>query len=112
MRILFDGRVITDHFPGIGRYAYQLAGALADRDEVEITLLVDSVSPRTRYDLNALAQSHSHLKLMPIDAPTFSFKEQTQVAAIARSVAYDVWHSQHYAMPYFGVPGPIVLTLH
>lgn len=112
MHILIDGRVITDRFPGIGRYTYQLAGALADREAVQITLLIDRVSPSTRYDLNALARSHPRLKLRPVDAPAFSFKEQTQVAPVARSVAYDIWHSQHYAMPFFGVPGPIVLTLH
>ena len=29
MHVCLDGRCITDHFPGIGRYAYSLAGALA-----------------------------------------------------------------------------------
>src|SRR5512143_207309 len=112
MRILFDGRVITDHFPGIGRYAYHLAGALADRAEVEITLLVDSLSPRRRYDLDALALTHPRIKLLPVPVPTFSRKEQTLLPRFIRSIDHEVYHALHYARPYFGLRKPVVLTLH
>ncbi len=112
MHILIDGRVITDHFPGIGRYTYHLTGALADRDDVEITLLIDSISKRTRYDLDALAKDHPRLKLQSVPIPTFSRQEQTHLPKFIRSLDFDLYHAQHYVLPYFGWRKPVVVTLH
>jgi glycosyltransferase involved in cell wall biosynthesis len=112
LRLALDGRVINDHFPGIGRYAYQLAGALADCDEVRLTLLHDPRSISTRYDLTALAQARPSIMLQPIEAAPFSLAEQTRMAATARALRPDVWHSLYYIMPFFQLPRPIVLTLY
>jgi hypothetical protein len=54
LHVALDERIITDHFPGIGRYAYHLAGALARRGDVALTWLIDSTARSTRYDLAAL----------------------------------------------------------
>jgi glycosyltransferase involved in cell wall biosynthesis len=56
MRIAIDGRYIQDHFPGIGRYTYNLFRALAREAEGdELLLLVNPKLTNSRYDLSAIA---------------------------------------------------------
>ena len=65
MRLLIDGRVIQDHFPGIARYTYHLARALPRvAPEITVTLLYDPTATNTRYDLAALARDHQ-IHLVP-----------------------------------------------
>ena len=40
MRIAIDGRYIQDHFPGIGRYTYNLVRALAEQTRGDEMLLL------------------------------------------------------------------------
>lgn len=60
MNIVFDARVIQDHFPGIGRYAYNLLSELIyliGAGEA-LTVLYDPSAQNTRYDLAALRDRH------------------------------------------------------
>ncbi|MFC1466787.1 MAG: glycosyltransferase family 4 protein [Candidatus Brachytrichaceae bacterium NZ_4S206] len=60
MNVVFDARVIQDHFPGIGRYAFnllaELPGALEAGDA--LTVLHDPTVANTRYGLAALRAQH------------------------------------------------------
>ena len=112
LHVVLDGRVINDHFPGIGRYAFDLAGALAQHGDVRITLLYNPTAPSTRYDLAALAESVPAITLSPITIAPFTAAEQARIAPVARSLGVKVWHSLYYIMPFFGLPQPIVLTLY
>ncbi len=60
MNVAFDARVIQDHFPGIGRYAYNLLSALPDVLEADDALIVlhDPGVENTRYDLAASPARH------------------------------------------------------
>ena len=112
MRLVLDGRTISDHFPGIGRYTFNLAGALAELlpPDDELTLLHDPRQPNTRFDLAQLA-SHEQLRLVEIRANNFSLSEQWRVRAALRQIQPAVYHSPYYLMPYW--PGcPSVVTIH
>ncbi|MCC7359402.1 MAG: glycosyltransferase family 4 protein [Anaerolineales bacterium] len=111
MRIAFDGRAIHDRFPGIGRYAYNLALALArTQPDLELAVLHDPRQPNTRYSLAAL-QAYANVRLTPVDAPTFAPAEQWRVPRALRAVGAQVYHSPYYVMPYR--PGvPTVVTVH
>jgi alpha-1,3-rhamnosyl/mannosyltransferase len=57
MHILFDARVIQDHFPGIGRYAYNLLQALPSQLGPADRLLAwrDTQTRNTRFDWQPLS---------------------------------------------------------
>ena len=111
MRVALDGRAIHDHFPGIGRYAYNLALALArTQPDLELAVLHDPRQPNTRYPLAAL-QAYPNVRLVPVSAPTFAPAEQWRVPQTVRTSAAHVYHSPYYIMPYR--PGvPTVVTVH
>jgi alpha-1,3-rhamnosyl/mannosyltransferase len=69
---LFDARVVQDHFPGIGRYAYNLLAALPAclREGEELLVLHDPAARNTRYDLASL--DGPRLRRVAYRAPIFS----------------------------------------
>jgi glycosyltransferase involved in cell wall biosynthesis len=112
VRVVLDGRTISDHFPGIGRYTFNLAGALAQALPADDELLVlhNPAQTNTRFDLAALA-AHPSLRLVPTDVPNFALREQWLLPALLRRLGADVYHSPYYWMPFR--PGcPTLLTLH
>ena len=108
MRVAIDGRTIQDHFPGIGRYVYNLAGALpAGADDLEIVLLYDPTHPSSRFDLHAL----DHVQLAPVPMSPFSWRSQFAIPRLLREWQIDLYHSTYYIMPYV-VGCPTVVTLY
>jgi glycosyltransferase involved in cell wall biosynthesis len=107
----FDGRYVQDHFPGIGRYAYNLVAALAALpDGPELTLFYNPALPDRRYNLSGLAASNpDRVKLVPTMAQTFSSGEQWQLYRPAMQGGFSLWHAPYYIRPYF-LPLPSVLT--
>src|SRR5438093_13172256 len=76
MRFIIDGRYIQDHFPGIGRYVFNLAQALARIAPHEnFRILYDPVARNTRYDVDSLAL-FENVALVPVTARTLSLREQ------------------------------------
>ncbi len=69
---LFDARVVQDHFPGIGRYAYNLLAALPAclREGEQLLALHDPAARNTRYDLASL--DGPRLRRVAYRAPIFS----------------------------------------
>lgn len=88
MRIVLDGRHMTPHFPGIGRYVRQLAAHLPAQlaPDDDFTLLTEAdtaVSP-------------------------FSLSQQWRIPPMLRG--HTLYHSPYYIMPYFpGVPAVVTL---
>ena len=111
VRVAFDGRAIHDHFPGIGRYAYNLAAALArTQPNLELHLLYHPGQPNSRYPLEALV-GYANVRLVPVDVPNFALAEQWRLPALLRAGGAQVYHSPYYIMPY--QPGlPTVVTIH
>ncbi|RMG66150.1 MAG: glycosyltransferase family 1 protein [Chloroflexi bacterium] len=105
----FDARVIQDHFPGIGRYAYNLLAALPDElDEDEsIIALFDPSALNTRFDLNRL--NHPKLERIECRAPLFHPANllRPPIAALPAVVS----HYPYYVRPYIS-PAHSVTTLH
>jgi glycosyltransferase involved in cell wall biosynthesis len=112
VRIVLDGRTIADHFPGIGRYTYNLARALAQvlPPADEVVLLHDPRQPNTLYNLAAVGAGLS-LRLAAARARNFSLAEQWRVPRLLRELGAAVYHSPYFLMPYRpGCPG--VVTVH
>ncbi len=106
---VLDGRYIQDHFPGVGRYVFNLAAALPRVSPQDSYRVVYNPRLRnTRYDLSTLARPN--LELVDTGAPTFSPREQLlgREARLTRGAA--LWHSAYYVMPYW-LPIPAVVTL-
>ncbi len=109
MRLVLDARTVQDHFPGIGRYVFNLVNALAGVHEGEIILLVNPALPNTRYDLAALAR-HPHVRLHATGIPTFHWREQTELPQLIRSLRPDVVHLPYNVRPYrLGLPNLLTL---
>ncbi len=76
-----DGRYIQDHFPGIGRYTYNLIDALARvAPDERVVVLHNPALKNTRYDIAVLAR-YPNVELRRVDVPTFSLREQFQLPA-------------------------------
>jgi glycosyltransferase involved in cell wall biosynthesis len=111
MRIGIDGRYIVDHYPGIGRYTYNLAARLPElAADTDFVLFHNPRLPNTRYDLGPLAV-YRNLRLQPVDIPTRSPQEQYQLRSLVRALSLDLLHSPYYVMPYW-LPCPSVLTMY
>jgi alpha-1,3-rhamnosyl/mannosyltransferase len=111
MRIALDARYVADHFPGIGRYVYNLAAALAALEPgPELCLLYNPALPNTRHDLTALARPG--VVLVPATARPFSPDEQAAIPRLLRRLRADVYHAPYYVRPYAGLPCPSVTTLY
>ncbi len=110
MRILIDARVIQDHFPGIGRYVYNLILALAPQLEGELLALVSEHAANTRYDLGQL-QQRANVQLIPTDIPIFGLRSQTRLPRLIHDLCPDLVHFPYNVYPY-RVGLPTVLTLY
>jgi alpha-1,3-rhamnosyl/mannosyltransferase len=112
MRIGFDARFTTDHFPGIGRYSEGLARGLAELGAGHtLVLIVDPRVPRGRYDLAAVARLPG-VELAQLRAGPFSLRQQLALPALARRLRLDLLHSPYYLKPYLGLPCPSVITIY
>lgn len=109
MRLLVDGRYIQDHFPGVGRYVYELVRALAGvaGSDLEIRLVIDPAARNTRLDLGELAD---RVKVVA-GPPVFHPAAPVVLAGLERRLRPDVTHYTHYFRPWVR-GGPSVLTIH
>jgi len=111
MRIGVDGRYIQDHFPGIGRYTYNLVMHLARIvPQTMFCLVCDPIARNTRYDIEGLARS-SNIEIIHTDIPTFSLAEQYQLPRLIRRLQLDLFHSPYYLKPY-RLPCPSIVTIY
>ena len=111
MRIGIDGRYIEDHFPGIGRYTYNLTNRIPEvAPEGDFVVSHNPRLLNTRYDVEGLAR-HPNLKLVPVDVPTLSLKEQYRLRSLAKRLSLDLLHSPYYIKPYW-LSCPSVVTIY
>lgn len=101
MRVVLDARTVTPHYPGIGRYTFELARALAPL--IELTLLIN---PAQTVD-----EKLNGIQKMMVPHGLRALAQQWEVPARLRALRPDVYHSPYYFMPYW--PGrPTVLTVY
>ena len=111
MHIGIDGRYIQDNFPGIGRYTYNLARALARVAPDEgFVILHNPALLNTRYDLASLAR-FPNVELVRVNVPTFSLAEQYRLPFAIRHLPLAIFHSPYYIKPYW-LPCLSVVTIY
>jgi len=110
MRLLVDARAIQDHFPGIGRYTFNLIDALAPQLDGELLVITHHAPRATQYDLNHLAR-HPNLTRIPTAIPIFSWRAQTALPRLIRSLKPDLVHFPYNVRP-FWLDIPSLLTLY
>jgi glycosyltransferase involved in cell wall biosynthesis len=111
VHIALDGRFISDHYPGIGRYAYQLAAllpALAPDDR--FTLLVNPRSDNRRFDLGPIVDL-PNVTALNVRASPLGLAQELELRRAASRLRFDLYHSPCHMMPYT-LPCPTVATIH
>jgi hypothetical protein len=112
VRIVIDARYINDHFPGIGRYVYNLVLALGELDQPHnFAVLYNPELTNTRYDMAALARLPT-LRLVATRQRPFSAGEQLALPRALRSMRADLFHAPYYIRPYAGLPCRSITTLY
>jgi alpha-1,3-rhamnosyl/mannosyltransferase len=109
LKVVLDGRCIQDHFPGIARYSYNLARALATVADEPVDVLVDPTAVNRHYDLAELARAPG-LRLRPIVAPVFSPAGILRTSLAVRWSRAEMYHSPYYLRPPI-VPSRSVVTV-
>jgi alpha-1,3-rhamnosyl/mannosyltransferase len=108
MRIVLDARTVTHHFPGIGRYTFNLAQALVPFlcPEEELLLLYDPTQA-SPWNLSSLRG----VRLVETPISPFSLPRQWLLPRLLRQLKADIYHNPYHFMPY--KPGiPTLITLH
>lgn len=112
MNIAIDARYVADHFPGIGRYVYNLISALAELDQSHRLIVIHNPALlNSRYDMPTLARL-PNAELIAVSAPPFSLAEHVRLPVLLRQIRADVYHAPYYVRPYVALPCPTVTTLY
>jgi alpha-1,3-rhamnosyl/mannosyltransferase len=112
VRIAIDARYVNDHFPGIGRYVYNLLRALAQLDQPHtFAVLYNPELSNTRHDMAALSR-YLPIRLVSTRLRPFSAAEQIILPRMLRTMQVDLYHAPYYVRPYAGLPCPSIVTLY
>lgn len=107
---VIDGRHIQDHFPGIGRYVFNLASSLPRvAPDERFRLVLGPGRLTTRFNLSAL-ESLPNVEVVRMDAPVRSVGEQLLSINRRLKNGATLWHSAYYVFPY-ALSMPVVVTL-
>ncbi len=91
--VVVDGRFVADHYPGIGRYIFNLCRELpAVAPACRFHLLVDRRAAQTRFDLQTL--SSRGIEIIPGDSVR-SLRGQLALGRVCRRLSADVCHTPH-----------------
>src|SRR3990172_9361700 len=93
MRAILDARTVNDHYPGIGRYTFELARALAPL--TDLVLLINPLQASQELDLRSL-----NAERIAVPRTPRSLQQQWVVPAHVRRARGDIYHSPYYLMPY------------
>ena len=111
LNIAIDARCIQDHFPGIGRYTYNLIQGLAYVSPGQtFVLLHNPALLNTRHDVGNLTR-FPNMRLMEVDVPTFCLAEQYHLPFTICHPSFTILHSPYYIKPYL-LPCSSVVTFY
>ena len=92
--VTVDGRYVSDHYPGIGRYVFNLMQALPSvAPRQHFRLLIDQRDEQTRFALHTL-EAHG-VELVATDANPRSLGGQLRLRGICRRLSSDLFHATH-----------------
>ena len=115
INLALDCRYVQGGFPGIGRYTYNLAAALAELETVppfKLNLIYNPSLPDNRHNLRELSNLFpERVKLAETTARPFSPAEQWQLPLLAKREKFDLWHAPYYVRPYL-LPCASIISLH
>ena len=105
-----DARTANNHFPGIGRYVFNLIRAMSPhlREDERLTVLWDSSQP-SLWDLSRV--TGDRVRMVEATVSPFSLRQQWILPALLRDLQVNTYHSPYYLMPYCCLP-PTVVTAH
>jgi alpha-1,3-rhamnosyl/mannosyltransferase len=110
IHIALDCRYAQPHFPGIGRYVYNLAAGFAELTEPSFHLSLICNASNTSYDFAKLmATSKNRIEIIATEIKPFSPAEQWQLPLLAKRHNFNLWHAPYYIRPYL-MPCPVILT--
>ncbi|MEI7554088.1 glycosyltransferase family 1 protein [Candidatus Chlorohelix sp.] len=110
IHIALDCRYAQSHFPGIGRYVYNLAAGFTELTEPSFQLSLIYNASNTSYDFAKLvASSGKHIEIISTKIKPFSPTEQWQLPLLAKRHRFTLWHAPYYIRPYL-MPCPVILT--
>ncbi len=110
LRIAIDGRCLTDHFPGIGRYLFNLLLNLpAVAKDAEIHLFIAADDTNSRFQLDKLTELG--IRLIPVSSPIRGWRQQFEIPRQLRQLAADVFHAPYFMTAYRS-PCPLVVGLY
>jgi len=111
VRIGFDARALSDHFPGIGRYIHSLLLALQpELEDATLVVLYDPQSSRARADLAPLAVLPG-VQTVPLTSELRGPLQRRALPRLIREYGVDVFHAPYYLGAGPGLPCPLVLSL-
>jgi alpha-1,3-rhamnosyl/mannosyltransferase len=107
---VLDARTASHHFPGIGRYVFNLARAMLPllENDQKLILLHDP-SQSSPWELPELIGIEVEVVDLPLSP--FALRQQWLIPGLLQRLKADVYHSPYYLMPYW--PGvSTVLTIY
>ncbi|MBI3361438.1 MAG: glycosyltransferase [Chloroflexi bacterium] len=109
MKVAFDGRTIADRYPGIGRYAFGLARALAAYTEV--TVISNPAEENSRHDLSQISAHR-----LPLLARPGSLDQHRFIPAAVGATDASVYHAPYFLLypspTFMPLPCPSVVTFY
>ena len=94
LKIAIDGRCLTDHYPGIGRYLFNLLHSLpAVAEDVELGVFT-AADGNSRFDLEALETQG--IRLIPTSSPIRGIGQQLELPREIRRLSADVFHAPYF----------------
>ena len=98
-KIAIDGRCLTDHYPGIGRYLFDLLRSLPGAgSDLEISVFIDREGANSRFDL-ALLEGLG-IELIPTRAAIRGMRQQLELPRQLRRLEADVFHAPYFISAY------------
>lgn len=110
MRIALDGRFISDHYPGIGRYAYALARLLPALAPDDAFILLHGPAANTRYDLTSVLSS-PNVEAAEVRASPRGLAQEVELSGMVRRLGIELYHAPCHFMPYT-LPCRTIATIH
>jgi len=111
MVVSYDLRYASDHFPGVGTYAFRLLEELlAIPSETRFTVIWNPRLPNDRFDLGSIRR-HARVTWVEREGLTLDLAGQWRLGRELRRLRPSLHYSPFYLMPLSG-GCPVILTLH
>ncbi len=94
-KVGIDARMFSDSFTGIGRYNFELTRRFFERKDLPIQWVIFMNEP----EFSQFVPFNADVKSVCVDAPHYSFSEQTKFLRILNHEQCDLVHFTHFNVP-------------